>query len=199
MKVRAAVFNGEVSANLDLSGTLKEPVSIGNAEINSGIVRFPFATFEVKSGYVTLSRGRPYEPQLRLLAESRQFGYDINMQVSGSAEAPILQFTSNPPLNYEQVLLLVTAGELPREERILTTQQRAQTVAMFLGRDLLSRLGYGDQAEQRLLIQSGEQLTQEGTPTYRIEYKLSDRWSVTGEYDRFNDYNMGLKWRVYQK
>jgi translocation and assembly module TamB len=174
-------------------------VSVGTVEINSGTVRFPFASFEVKSGFVTLSRDRPYEPKLAIIAASKQFGYDLNMQVTGWADASVLHLTSNPPLSYEQILLMITAGELPREEQVLSTQQRAQTVAVFLGRELLAKLGFGDNAEQRLTIQSGEQITEQGTPTYRIEYKLSDHWSVLGEYDRFNDYNFGLKWRVYSK
>ena len=39
----------------------------------------------------------------------------------------------------------------------------------------------------------------EGRPTYDVEYKLDNRWSVTGEYDRFGDFNAGFKWRVYSK
>jgi translocation and assembly module TamB len=116
LKVRSPVFNGEVSANLDLQGTLKDPVSVGTVEINSGTVRFPFASFEVKSSFVTLSRDRPYEPKLAITAASKQFGYDLNLQVTGWADSAVLHLTSNPPLSYEQILLMITAGELPRED-----------------------------------------------------------------------------------
>jgi len=121
------------------------------------------------------------------------------MEVSGTADAPIIQFTSNPPLSSEQIVLLVTAGQMPQGAYTLTAQQRAQTVAMFLGSDLLSKLGFGDQTEQRLIIHSGEQISTQGKPTYGVEYKLTQRWAVTAEYDRFGDYNAGLKWRIYSK
>jgi len=199
MKVRSTIFSGEVSANLNLSGTLKEPVALGDARVDSGFVRFPFASLKVQQGFVTLSSQDPYRPQLLITATARQYGYDIKLEVSGPADAPVLQFSSTPPLSSEQVLLMVTAGELPREERSLSTQQRAQTLALFVGRDLLAKLGFGDDKEQRLTIHSGEQLSEQGRPTYNVEYELTDRWSLVGEYDRFNAYNAGLKWRIYSK
>jgi translocation and assembly module TamB len=199
LKVRSPVFNGEVSANLKLQGTLQDPIALGDMRIDSGTVNFPFASLQVQQGFVTLASEDPYRPQLALSATSRQFGYDIKMEVSGSADAPILQFSSSPPLSSEQILLLVTAGEIPRQEQVLSAQQRAQTFALFLGKDLLSKLGLGDQGEQRLIIHSGQELTQTGKPTYNIEYKLTRRWSLVGEQDQFNDLNAGMKWRVYSK
>jgi len=94
---------------------------------------------------------------------------------------------------------MITAGQLPQGAYTLTPQQRAQTVALFLGRDLLSKLGYGDQSKERLTINSGEEVSEQGRPTYHVEYKLTDRWSLEGEYDRFGDFNAGFKWRIYSK
>jgi translocation and assembly module TamB len=199
LKVRSPLFNGELSANLKLQGTLKDPIALGDLKIDSGLVRFPFASLQVQRGVVNLTSQNPYHPELRVLAASKQFGYDIHMDVSGPVDAPIIQFSSTPPLSSEQILLMVSAGELPQGTYSLSPQQRAQTVALFLGRDLLSKLGIGDQGEQRLTIRSGEEISEQGRSTYYIEYKLSDRWSVTGEYDRFGDYNAGFKWRVYSK
>jgi translocation and assembly module TamB len=199
LKVRSTIFNGEVSANLALKGTLKDPLALGDIRIDSGFVRFPFADLKVQQGFVTLTSQNPYRPQLRVSAVSRQYGYDIKMDVSGPADAAILQFTSSPPLSSEQIVLMITAGELPREGRSLSTQQRAQTLAFYVGKDLLTRLGFGDDKEQRLTIHSGEQLSEQGRPTYNVEYELTERWSLVGEYDRFNAYNAGLKWRIYSK
>jgi len=199
LKVRSSLFNGEVSANLHLEGTLNEPLALGVLKLDSGLVRFPFANLQVQQGLVTLASDDPYHPQLLIRAGSKQFGYEIRMEVSGSADAPIIQFTSNPSLSSEQILLMITAGQLPPGSFSLTPQQRAQTVALFLGRDLLSKLGLGDQSQERLTISSGQEISEQGRPTYHVEYKVSKRWSVEGEYDRFGDFNAGLKWRVYSK
>ena len=199
MKVRSPVFNGEVSANLRLQGTLKEPVGLGDVKIDSGAVRFPFATMQIQQGLVTLTSRDPYRPELAISAASKQFGYDIKMDVTGSASAPVIQFSSTPPLSSEQILLMVTTGQVSTEHQVFTTAQRAQALAVFLGRDVLAKLGLADQAEERLTVQSGEDVTLQGKPTYRVEYRLSKRWSLVGEYDRFNDLDVGLKWRVYSK
>lgn len=199
LKARTTVFNGEISADLDLQGTLKEPAALGNIRIDSGVVRFPFGVLEIQQGFVNITSENPYRPQLSVLARSKQFGYDIRMEVSGSADAPIVQFTSTPPLASDQILFLLTAGELPAGDYALSTQQRAQALAMFLGRELLTKLGFGDQAEQRLVIRSGEEISEAGKPTYRVEFKLTEDWSLVAEYDRFGDFNMGARWRFYSK
>ncbi len=199
LKVRSPLFNGEISSALKLQGTLKDPIVLGDLKIDSGVVRFPFGSLAVQQGLVNLTSQDPYHPQLSVMAASKQFGYDIRMQVTGPVDSPVIQFTSNPPLSSEQILLMVTAGEMPQGNFNLTPQQRAQTVALFFGRDVLAKLGFGDQTQQRLTIRSGEEISEQGRPTYHVEYKLTDRWSLEGEYDRFGDYNAGFKWRVYSK
>jgi translocation and assembly module TamB len=121
------------------------------------------------------------------------------MEVSGAVDGPVIQFTSNPALSSEQILLMLTAGQLPQGSYTLTPQQRAQTVALFLGKDLLAKLGLSDQTQERLTIRSGEEISEQGRPTYHVEYRLTQRWFVVGEYDRFGDFNGGFKWRIYSK
>jgi translocation and assembly module TamB len=70
---------------------------------------------------------------------------------------------------------------------------------MFFGRDLLAKLGLSDQSQERLTVRSGEEISDQGRPTYHVEYKLSDRWSLVGEYDRFGDFNAGFKWRILSR
>jgi translocation and assembly module TamB len=199
LRLRTSLFNGQVSANLHLQGTFKDPIVLGGVTVNSGLVRFPFANFQVQQGLVSLTSQDPYHPQLLLRAVSKQFGYDLHMEVSRSVDSPIIQFTSTPALSSEQILLMITTGQMPQGAFTLTPQQRAQTVALFLGKDLLSKMGFGDQSQERLTISSGEQISEQGRPTYNVEYKVTDRWSLVGEYDRFGDLNAGLKWRVYSK
>ena len=47
------------------------------------------------------------------------------------------------------------------------------------------------------MISTGEKVSRGGRETYRIEYDLNGRWSLIGEYDEFDDYNAGLKWKIY--
>jgi translocation and assembly module TamB len=80
----------------------------------------------------------------------------------------------------------------------LSAEQRAGKVALFLGKNLLSQFGLAGQGE-RLTIRSGEDISETGKPTYHVEYKLSSRWYLVGEYDQFNAFNAGLRWKIYSK
>jgi hypothetical protein len=39
----------------------------------------------------------------------------------------------------------------------------------------------------------------QGGLSYSVEYKLTDRISAVGIYDRFRTYNTGLKFRIYSR
>jgi translocation and assembly module TamB len=200
LRVRSPLFRGKASILLRLEGTLKDPIALGEARINSGSVRFPFGNLEVKQGFATLTSDDPFCPKLFVTAEAQRFGYDVKMQATGPADEPRVEFSSTPPLTSEQIVLMLTTGQMPRGTAMTTTgQQRAQTVALFVGKNLLTELGFGNEDEERLTIRSGEQITETGRPTYEAEYKLAEKWSVIGEYDRFNQLNASLKWKVYSR
>ncbi|MET0263708.1 MAG: translocation/assembly module TamB domain-containing protein, partial [Rariglobus sp.] len=196
LRLRTPVFTGLVSANFKLSGTLGDPRSIGEAVINQGQVLLPFANFTVRQGGVRLSEAEPFEPKISLIGTGRRYGYDLRMEVSGTAERPRLVFTSTPTLESEQVLLMVMAGEAPQNEVTYSGSERAARLGAYLGQTLLSQLGSDPAAADRFSITIGERISRQGRETYGVEYTLDPRWSLVGEYDEFDEYNLGVKWRV---
>ncbi len=199
LRVRSPLFRGEISANFKVEGTLQEPFALGDAKINSGVVQFPFANLRVTQGFVSLTSANPFRPQLAISAASRTFGYDVKMDINGFADKPLIEFSSNPGLRSEQILLMVTAGELPRDEINFSAQQKAGRVAFFLGKNLVSKFGGNKGTEEKLEIRSGEDVSDHGQQTYYLEYKLSHDWSIIGEYDRFGGVNAGFKWKFFEK
>jgi len=198
LKVNSPLFRGTVSTGLQLIGTLKNPLALGTVKIGSGVVQFPFANFDVTHGFVTLTSENPYRPDLHLIATARSVGYDVRMEVNGPADQPVVQFSSIPPLTSEQIVLMITAGVIPRNDYALSMEQRAGKVALFVGKSLLSQFGLGGQSE-RLTIRTGENVSETGRSTYHAEYKLTERWYLVGEYDQFNAFNAGLRWKIYSK
>ena len=112
---------------------------------------------------------------------------------------PEITFSSVPPLRSEEILLMLTAGELPKDDVVFSNQEKAGRLALFFARDLLQRLGADEGMAERFIIRSGEQVSENGNLTYYIEYLLTDRWSLVGEYDRFNALNAGVKWKLISK
>lgn len=196
LRLRTPVFSGLASMHFHLANTLGEPRAIGQATIDQGQVLLPFATFAIQQGSIQLTEANPYEPALFVTGASRRYGYDLRMELSGTASTPILKFSSSPPLNSEQVLLLVMAGETPNSEITYSTNQRAVRFGAFLGKSLFSSVTTDSNGMDRLTISAGEKISRQGRETYEVEYWLGERWSVVGEYDEFDDYNAGLKWRA---
>lgn len=191
-----------LSADLRLLGTLGEPRVEGWMWGTGGVVIFPFGSLPVEQVLVTLTRENPYEPRLVVSGEGRIMGYDIRMEASGPATEPRLLFTSDPPLTSHQVFLMLTTGAVPDEANTIGASDRASRLAMFLGRNLAAGLGLGGTGtggDARLSIRSGEDFSREGRETVLVQYDLDGRWSVVGEYDRFDAYNGGIKFRLINR
>jgi translocation and assembly module TamB len=199
LRIRMPVFSGVASARFHLGGTLGEPRAIGDATVDEGSVRMPFASFEVKQAAVRLTEESPFEPTIYLRGTGRHYGYDLAMEVSGKASAPTITFTSSPALDSEQVLLMVMTGAAPSNEVNSSLTHRAVQIGAFFGQSLFGSLMGSGADPDRLSVESGEKISEQGKETYSIEYKLTDRLSLTGEYDEFDEYNAGIKWRVAPK
>lgn len=197
VRVRTAVFNGIATPQFQLTGTLGDPRAVGQLTVDEGQVLFPFARFDVQQGAVRLTAADPTQPQLTANAAAKRLGYELRLEAGGTVAAPTLAFSSNPPLESADILLLVTTGQPPKQETAgPSNQQRLTRLGTFLGQGIFQNFG---NTEDRLEITSGEQISEAGRETYRAEYKLTDKLSLTGEYDQYDDYNAGLSYRIYTK
>jgi len=196
LRTRTPVFSGIISADFQLKGTLRTPVLTGDARVDSGRLVFPFGSLNLNQGFASLSGNDQRGPNLLINASGRNYRYDLRLEVSGPADGANIILSSTPPLTSEQILLMLTAGELPQSDFAFSNSARAGRLWTFLGTDLLSRFLGTDPAKERVIFRSGESISGEGKLTYSVEYRLSDRWSIIGAYDEFNAFNTDLKWKV---
>ncbi len=196
IKIRTTVFNGTASARFQLSGTLGEPRAVGELTVDQGQVLFPFATFAVQNGTVRLRESDPFHAVVNVVATSQRRDYQLRLEATGQLPTPNIVMSSTPALEAADVLLMVMTGQPPTNDPTASSAtQRLALLGAYLGRGIFQDLGLG--GEDRLEISAGEQVSLQGRETYDFEYKLDRRWSLTGEYDRFDSYNAGVKWRVY--
>jgi translocation and assembly module TamB len=174
-------------------------MALGEATITSGQVLFPFGNLSVRQGIVSMTAEDPYLPQVFVTARGRAFGYDVTMQAEGPANEPVIEFSSVPSLTSEEIVLLLTTGQMPRSDFADSSEQRAGRLAFFLGKSLWTKLNPGSGNQERLIIRSGEDISEQGRQTYAVEYKLTERWSLVGEYDRFGALNADVKWKIYSR
>ncbi len=198
LRIDTTVFAGQLSAAFKLDGTLGDPRLTGDASIDTGKVRLPFASFTTQTARVRLTKASPHMPSIEFSATSRTLGYDLRMDINGTLDNPRLAFASSPALTSEQILLFVMAGETPNNDFDYSNQQRALSFGAYLGQGIFNEIFGVSSDEERLTLSSGEKLTRQGRETYNVEYKLADRWTAVGEYDEFDAYNLGLKWLAYR-
>lgn len=199
LRVRTPVFESMVSVDLQMRGSLREPFVFGQATLGRGVVLFPFAVFQVQEGGVALDQSDPYNPQIHLLATTRAYGYDLTMRASGTPSDPTILFSSTPSLDSSEILLMVTAGVLPNSGNTRSSGSRLGGLGVFIGNNILTELGLIDPLDDRLQIRVGEDVTDMGKDTIDVEFRIDDSWSIIGEYDRFDAYNLNLKWKIYSR
>lgn len=195
IRLRTTLFNGTATARFRLGGTLGEPRAVGDLTVDEGQVLFPFATFKVQQGIVRLSEADPFHARINLVAASQRRDYQLRLEVTGQLPSPVVTLSSSPALEAEEVLLFVMTGQPPTGEATASGAQRFALLGAYLGRGIFQDLGIG--GEDRLEISAGQQVSEQGRETYEFEYKLRDRWSLVGEYDQYDQYNAGVKWRIY--
>ncbi len=193
MRVHTPAARGKLSMDMKLQGTLGEPFVTGEVAFEDGELLFPFAGFHVEKGLVNIRIEDPYTPVLDIRGESRRFGYDLEVEVTGSAFDPEVRFRSSPPLSSEQVLLMVMAGENPEGTFDYSATQRASKLGSYLGKGIFSFGGVGD---SRFSLSSGENLSREGKETLEMEFRLNESFQFVGEYDEYDAWNGGLRWHI---
>lgn len=147
---------------MNLIGTLQEPQIIGNASLHNAQIKFPFARFNVNQGTIQLDRTNPYDPSLSIQGSTETLGYNLQMNVSGTASNPGLTFSSTPPLSSAQILLLVTAGQPPSGEVNRSASNRLGTLGLYLGSGLWDDGGNEASVFSRLSIESGQRVSERG-------------------------------------
>jgi len=195
IQVRTTVFNGTLSARFHLGGTLGEPRAVGDLSVDEGSVQFPFAAFKVQQGTLRLSEADPFHARINLRATSQRRDYQVRLDVTGLLPTPVVAMSSSPALDATDVLLMVMTGRPPSDGTASSSVQRLALLGAYLGRGVFEDLGFG--GDDRLEISSGEQISAQGRETYELEYKLGERWSLVGEYDQYDSYNVDLKRRVF--
>lgn len=191
MRVQSPYFRTNLSANLDLKGTFGQPLLTGSVRVMGGMLRFPGAKMSLDTGEAYIEPGRPEELQIDVKGLARVAPYVITMEVSQTAQDPLIQFQSTPELSNAEIVRLLSTGSL--------SGGGAGAVGLYLGRGLLGAGGMEGGFADRLTVNVGEEKTQSGQNTLEVIYNLSEPLDIRGKYDAFDAYNLDLIWNIYKQ
>ncbi len=200
LRVSNSFFEGLLSADFRLDGTLGNPLLVGKAKAEQGRILLPASSLSLLSGEAEITRANPTEIQIEANARGRVFAHDINLQASGSIEQPDVTITTNPALSQVDALLLVTTGKLPQGASSIA-QQSATSIGLFLGKGLFRKLLGPSDSElgDRLSLEVGQDISLQGKRTIEATYQITDTLEIEGEYDKRDEYNANFKWTFFKR
>ena len=104
---------GRLNGRFDLSitGSVDDPVLLGDIEVVKGNVNFQDQKFRVITGRLSFFNPGGIDPYLDLKAETYVKDYRVTMTLSGPASRLKPEFASSPPMPAEDVLALLAMGE----------------------------------------------------------------------------------------
>lgn len=210
-QIQNTVVRGSMRPRLHLGGTGLVPVLTGSVFLDRTLVNLPASRLEITGGTVSFLEENPFVPEVDVVGQTRMLGYDIRAQISGDYDDAEVLFSSTPPLSQEDLFLLVVTGRLPEDPDRNDALSTANTVALYLARDTLSRW-FSDDGPidedallERLEFAFGQDVSKNGTETVDVAFRLTDKEGLppdrrnarhlflAGQRDKYEDYNYGLR------
>lgn len=204
LRVDNNVVRGALRPDLRLMGTGAAPELTGTVFLDPTRVSLPAAIVMFESGTISFAPPDSLVPTLALTGTTRVYGYDITINITGTTAEPEVVLSSVPPLSSEELAVLVLTGQPPRSALSAAgSEEAAQTMAVYLGRDVVSRwFGGGDDDSEswfdRLEWRTGADVSKSGSETTQVSVRLTpDRRKrvvyMNAEKDVYEKINFGIK------
>ena len=103
------------SVNLNVRGTLGNPVMLGTITVNQGRLFFENNEYEITRGRVLFNNPRRTQPTWNVEAQTQVRDISVTASVRGSFDQLRLSLNSDPPLPSPLILSLLTVGQTPTE------------------------------------------------------------------------------------
>jgi translocation and assembly module TamB len=109
------------AANLNVTGTLANPVVLGRATVTGGEIFFMGKRYEVQNGTIEFANPIRTEPVVNLYVKTTVQQYDITLNFVGPVDRLRTNYTSDPPLPASDVINLLASGKTAEEAATSTS------------------------------------------------------------------------------
>ena len=103
----------QTRADLRLRGSPAKPVILGSVEVNQGEVLFFGNQYTISRGELLFFNTAAIQPSINLDLETRIRGVTVYLNVSGPLSRLDVNYRSEPPLQSQEILALLTVGRTP--------------------------------------------------------------------------------------
>jgi len=144
--------NLQADANLHIQGRASQPGVTGRITISQGQLVFFNSRYTVNSGSISFFNPIRIDPVLDLSLQTQAAGVDVTLQVTGPIDNMKLSYTSNPPLQFQEIVGLLAGGQMPTSDPTLLANQPPQPPQTFeqMGESALLDQALADPVSSRL-------------------------------------------------
>jgi translocation and assembly module TamB len=118
--------NLHAEADLAIRGTANEPGVLGRVTINEGKLVFFGASYMVDTGTIAFYNPVRIEPILDVSLQTQAKGVAVTVRVTGPVDNMKLSYTSDPPLQFQEIVSLLASGKTPTSDPTLLANQPQQ-------------------------------------------------------------------------
>ena len=148
----ALAQNLQADADLRVRGTAAQPGVLGRVTVNEGELVFFGSTYTVNSGTIGFYNPFRIEPVLDINLETRAKGVDVVLRVTGPIDDMKLSYTSDPPLQFQEIVGLLASGRTPTSDPTLLANQPSTPPQSFeqMGESAIVGKALADPVSNRL-------------------------------------------------
>jgi translocation and assembly module TamB len=109
------------------------------------------STYTVNSGTISFYNSARIEPVLNINLETKARGADVVLTVAGPIDDMKLSYTSDPPLQFQEIVSLLASGKTPTSDpTLLANQPQEQQSLQQMGESALVSKALADPVSNRL-------------------------------------------------
>ena len=103
----------QLEADLRVRGSPAKPLVLGNVKVNQGEINFFGNRYTITQGEFLFYNAVAIQPSINLDLETRIRGVTVYINVSGPPSRLSVSYRSEPPLQSQEILALLTVGRAP--------------------------------------------------------------------------------------
>jgi translocation and assembly module TamB len=115
--------NIRADANLNLRGSPSQPGMLGRLEVAQGEIVFFGSKYTIDQGTVSFYDPHKINPFLNAALETTVKGITVTLNVNGPMDRLKLTYTSDPPMQFSDIVALLGSGKVPTTDPVLAARQ----------------------------------------------------------------------------
>ena len=205
LSARTSQLSVEGAVNLQVIGTLSNPVIIGRTDLTSGELFYMSNRYSLERGFISFDDPNQTRPVLNVQVTTTVEQYNLTIALTGPMDKLTTSYMSDPPLSTADIISLLIRGQTTTEAAAVGTSTDAilaspavsqlQTgiqrlagisslqISPLLGANPSARIALQQRVTKNFLFTFSTDVSEPGTEQVQGEYQFNPRWSlrVTGD------------------